>query len=117
MPIMLGWWPTKWLSTAELAEVDGIELSVTGELIQGRHYSNYRCSRPGRWGKCVDWSRTAADARSPEAPDAQLGIAALSETDTLTWPPATDNVGVTHYEIRIDGQLITLVDSTTEQYT
>jgi chitodextrinase len=51
----------------------------------------------------------AADTQAPTTPTGLQGVAASASRITLSWNAASDNVGVTGYEIRRDGVLINTV--------
>ncbi|GAA2332580.1 cellulase family glycosylhydrolase [Streptomyces kunmingensis] len=57
---------------------------------------------------------TAPDAQAPTAPGAPTASGVSATSATLTWPAATDNIGVTGYEVvRVAGATETTVASTT----
>ncbi|TEB05928.1 Cellulosome-anchoring protein precursor [Pelotomaculum schinkii] len=59
-----------------------------------------------------------SDTRSPEWPDNAAVTVSRNQTEaTLTWPAATDNVGVVNYRIKRDGVVLGSVDGSTTTYT
>lgn len=60
---------------------------------------------------------TPADNQPPTAPSNLAYTQPTSETVQLSWSPATDNVGVTGYDIFANNQLLVSVNASTLTYT
>jgi chitodextrinase len=58
----------------------------------------------------------AADRTPPSKPVLSLGAIGRN-TATLNWQPGTDNVGVDHYAVWLDGRLLTRTTGTSHTYT
>ena len=64
----------------------------------------------------VSWSFTTATAADLTPPSAPLGLTATARSPTqvdLSWSAATDNVGVTAYEVYRNGSLLTTIGAIT----
>src|SRR5438093_13258060 len=62
------------------------------------------------------WWRTA-DSIAPTTPTGLAASAVSSSSLTLSWSPATDNVGVTGYRVYVNGTLVVSSSSTSVQIT
>src|SRR5437667_2239137 len=62
------------------------------------------------------WWRTA-DSIAPTTPTGLAASAVTSTSLTLSWSPATDNVGVTGYRVYVNGTLLLSSSSTSVQVT
>jgi Lysyl oxidase len=79
-----------------------VKLSSGGTSVT--RYSGTSCAGVGT----EPWNRatTSADSEAPAAPGALNGAAVSSTRVELSWPAATDNVGVTGYRIYRNGSMV-----------
>jgi chitodextrinase len=98
-----------------LATVSGTTLSFddTAAPASTQRYTVAARDAAGNVGPAVSAYVGAPDTTAPLAP-ASLGVVADGPGQaTLSWPAASDNVGVTDYEVRRDGTLLATVDALT----
>ena len=75
-------------------------------FIDGLNNIRIRVDSISPTGATVTFNPTTGDSQPPTAPGSFTATAASSSSINLTWTASTDNVGVTGYEIRRDGNLI-----------
>lgn len=91
-----------------------VSLSVAADATTGSYRSTISASRPEDTREVVATANiTASSAPDTEAPSAPTGLAASAKRKqiNLSWQAASDNVGVTGYVIRRDGQVLAEVAS------
>jgi len=110
-----------WTTARSLSAQNGATDDITGLTATGRYlriFVTQRSStRNGVWLSELAVYGTPPDATPPSAPG---GLAASSVTQTsftLSWSPSTDNVGVTGYEVLLNGSLLTTVTGTSATLT
>lgn len=98
-------------SRTGLACGTGYRISVSAYDSAGNRSS--QASLTATTAACTVTQPPAADTQAPAAP-ASLTAASVTESAvTLSWPAATDNVGVTGYSVYRDGQKVADVTGTT----
>ncbi len=79
--------------------------------------ANIGAGRPARSPSSRCTARPRGDTTAPSAPTNLAYTQPQSGQIKLTWSASTDNVGVTGYDIYLNGALLTSVPSTALTYT
>lgn len=96
-----------------------------GEFVIWRDFRETQTTAPSNMGQTDVWLTGFEAGSEPppedtEAPSVPTGLAESGVTDieaTITWSAATDNVGVTHYEWRVDGGSVTEIPASPRSVT
>jgi hypothetical protein len=107
-----------WTDVRAVTGENGATDEITGLNSAGRHVRVYGTKRGTTYGYSL-WemevygSRSGGDAEPPTAPSGLRATGSTLDSITLAWQPATDNVGVTGYEVLRNGNVVGTAPATT----
>ena len=106
-------WTTIYSTTTGTGGTQTLNVTGTGRYL--RMYGTARATQYGYslWELAVHTGTGSGDTAPPSVPGTPTLVSVTSSSATIAWTAATDNVGVTGYDIYHDGQLCAQVNGST----